>query len=85
MQNRCGDAQREGIDRESVVATTDVRSVTLMEQQPWKVAVIVVVLALLVLVIVGFYREEREIRARLPRLRARHSADHPTGEATPSV
>jgi hypothetical protein len=48
-----------------------------MEQQPWKVAVIVVVLALLVMVIVGFYREDREIRARLPWLRARHGADHP--------
>jgi hypothetical protein len=57
-----------------------------MEQQPWKVAVIVVVLALLAMVIVGFYREDREIRAKLPRLRARHSADQPaTAEATPSV
>lgn len=49
-----------------------------MEQQPWKVAVIVVIVILLVMVIVGVYREDREIRAKLPRLRARRSADHPT-------
>lgn len=58
----------------------------MIEQQPWKVAVIVLVLALLVMLIVGFYREDREIRARLPRLRARHSANQPTAaEAMPSV
>lgn len=56
-----------------------------MEQQPWKVAVIVVVVILLVMVILGVYREDREIRAKLPRLRARRSADHPTGNVTHAV
>ena len=55
-------------------------------EQPWKVAVVVVVLVLLALVMVGFYREGRELRARLPRFRARRSADHPTtGDVTHSV
>ena len=57
-----------------------------MKQQPWKVAVVVVVVVLLVLVLIGSYREDRELRARLPRLRARHSDDHPTtGDVTHAV
>jgi hypothetical protein len=57
-----------------------------MEQPPWKVAVIIVVVILLVMVIVGVYREGREIRATLPKLRARRSADHPTtGDMTHAV
>ena len=57
-----------------------------MKQQLWKVAVVIVVVVLLVLVMVGFYQEDRELRARLPRLRAQHSADHPTtGDVTHAV
>jgi hypothetical protein len=57
-----------------------------MEQQPWKIAVIVAVVILLVMVIVGIYREGREIRVMLPRLRARQSADPPTtGDMTLAV
>jgi hypothetical protein len=57
-----------------------------MKQQLWKVAVVVVVVVLLVLVMVGGYREDRELRARLPRLRSKRSAEHPTtGEVTHAV
>ena len=57
-----------------------------MKQQLWKVAVVVVVVVLVVLVMVGGYREDRELRARLPRLRSKRSAEHPTtGEMTHAV
>ena len=54
--------------------------------QPVESRGVVVVLVLLVLVMVGSYRGDREFRARLPRLRARRSADHPTtGDVTHAV